>query len=162
MGECQIGRFQPFLEPFCPIWLSSFAIDCDRSAGSGREAQRPASHGRQLAAPGRTDRRPGSSENDDCHPRAGSAQPIADQPPRTRIKYPEIFIRITENCENNNHTNHQICTLYCRNLLNEPKSSLCNDPPGTTPGRIGPVQAAFTQTGVKPVDIDLKVRNLTI
>ncbi len=33
MGVCQIGGFQPFLDPFWPDRLSSFAIDCDRSAG---------------------------------------------------------------------------------------------------------------------------------
>ncbi len=33
---------------FGKLALSPFAIDCDRSAGSGREAQRPASHGRHF------------------------------------------------------------------------------------------------------------------
>ncbi len=33
MGDRQIGGFQPFLNPFWPDRLSSFAIDCDRSAG---------------------------------------------------------------------------------------------------------------------------------
>ena len=38
MGEGQIDSFQPLSDPFWRSRLSPFAIDCDRSAGSGREA----------------------------------------------------------------------------------------------------------------------------